>query len=166
MLIGQREDVVPRKHPVAHASNGGQSAVWALDSLPSHIADELEQWLEKLAALTLDEWRSIGRQCMVDDAASTARSEPMPSIHAVALRRELGATAWFVLDLVETATHRVRGDAARTSRAAERELARAVAAAEAAALAIAARERLPTPVYQTLRAPFDGIDERGELRLA
>lgn len=157
---------MPRKHSGAHAADAARgSTLWALDGLPDRAAHELERWLDALAGLTLDEWRAVGRQCLLGDAASPNGSESDASLEATIARRDLVATAWFVRDLVETATYPARAEAARASAAARRELDRAIAAAEAAALAIAAQDWLPSSAYRELRAPFQRLDRANVLRL-
>lgn len=140
---------------LVHRSNGG-SSVWALDGLPQAAARELEAWLDALAELTLDQWCDAGRASVRDGSMRGAAGE---ALAAVIDCHRLGVTAWYVRDLVSTAAYGARHQAEHASRKARRDLAVALAAAESAALSIAAKKWLSASDAAILRAPFDaGLD--------
>jgi hypothetical protein len=142
------------------------AGTWSLGNLPGRAAVELEQWLDDIGALTLEEWRSIGRDCMRDDPSNRARLAANMVLEQIVARHGLPTTAWFVRDLVETATHGIRMRASGASRSVRSDLARAISAANSAALALATQDWLPPGDRNALLAPFRRPTSPSALRLS
>ena len=152
------------RRQLAQRPNGG-SSLWELGGLPDGAARELERWLDGLSDLTLDQWCEIGRACTGDESAWAARAASAAALELVIDCQQLAVTTWYVRDLVDTAAYVARHEAEGAGRKVRRQLADAVAAAETAALAIAAAEWLPDEDAARLRAPFGLPNGPNALRL-
>jgi len=121
---------------------------------------------ERLAELAVSEWVEVGNAVLRDASAHTKRTAASARLVATIDGCELGVMAWFARDAIETSAFyvgRASGVAARDRRA----FAAARAAAEDMALALLAREFLPTSDYDTLCEPFktEAPRDRADIRL-
>lgn len=143
--------------------------------LPSAVADltpqdepalaAVNQFADRLAELPLSAWLDTGRCAMAANSDIAKRSTSYAILEATLNDRGLAVAAWYVRDAIETSAFYVAGSATRWARTDRRAFAAAHAAAEEAALALLAREFLPSADRATLCAPFEPV-VRGVLQLA
>ena len=134
-----------------HDATAGRSdkALRLLDGLPYDAQQTLERWLDALGELTPQAWLMVADGCSAHSADDAKRR-----IESIVSNAKLELTAWFIRDMVATATHATKGSVPR-----------ARAAANWAALAIALQSLLTDTELNALCAPFDAVIPRGALRL-
>jgi hypothetical protein len=137
-----------------------RNAARPLDGLTAASACALEHWLDALAELPLDRWVAVGHACAQDVAGRQKRVTSKALLDATFADQQLVLAAWFIRDMVQTATYRAATAAARARWSVRRDFAAARSAADGAALAIAAQQWLPREDHEALCAPFAAI-ERG-----
>ena len=119
-------------------------------------------FVDRLAALPLEEWLDIGRNELADPEGVSRRATAFAILEATIGTHGLGIAAWYARDAVETsvclASSGVPEWAARDHRA----MAAAHGAAEAAALALLASDALASTDLAALLAPFEHVLSRDE----
>lgn len=130
-------------------------ALWALKGLPDTTAHNLERWIDALATLPIDAWLRAGNRCVQRDHTALTITRACGRVEKAIAAHELAVTAWFIRDMVETATWRVRRAAVRRPSRVRAELAVARMAAEWAALAIATQSWLDAADLDALLGPFE-----------
>lgn len=111
-------------------------------------------FVDRLAALTLDQWLDVGHRLVTDHETLALRSTSWAIMDATIADRRLGVAAWHVRDAVETTAYLASDAASRLSRRERRLFAGAHAAAEDAALAVLVREHLSLEDFAVLCKPF------------
>ncbi len=133
-------------------------------SLPQGVAEmsagevpaleRVNDFVDRLAALPLADWLSVGRLLAADRVALTARSSAWPILDAAIGVRGLRVAAWYVRDAVETAAFLASGSACGWTSDERRAFAGAHRAAEEAALALLVQPDLPAIDFAVFYAPF------------
>jgi hypothetical protein len=135
------------------------------DGLAPESAHALESWLDALAELPLERWIAVGRACPRDLHSRQQRTASSALLEAIVADQQLALTAWFIGDMVQTATYAAATAASRAGPSERRDFAAARSAADWAALAIATQAWLPRVDRDALCAPFDTVIGNGALRI-
>lgn len=114
----------------------------------------LDGFLDRLVDLPLAEWLAIGESVVADRDRLPVRQRAWDELEAKLLSDRFGLAVWRVRDAVDTAAHIASRELHDWSRAERGMFAAAHGAAEAAALALLARDVLSTETYHALTAPF------------
>jgi hypothetical protein len=129
------------------------SDVVALAPNDAPALDVVNQFVDHLAELPLIAWLAIGRELSADGSLSIGQSAWIEVETAIAAQR-LGMGAWYIRDAIETAICLASRQTSRWSREERCQFASAHGAAEAAALALLARQHISTVSFRALCAPF------------
>jgi hypothetical protein len=115
---------------------------------------------DRLTALPIAEWLEVGRSESIDSAGMAQRATAFAILEAAIAAHGLGIAAWYARDTVETSAC-LAGCGMPCWTARERRLmAAAHGAAEAAALALLARDVLAPTDFAVLIAPFEHVLSR------
>ena len=124
-------------------------------------------FVDRLAELPYQAWLAIGRAQLTAAARVAPRATPFAILEATIATQGLGFAAWYARDAVETSAFLATNGASQCSPGGRRVIARAHGAAEAAALALLARDALAPTDFATLYAPFEHVLSSDEMpRLA
>jgi len=112
---------------------------------------------DRLTKLPVQAWLEVGRRETTDPARISQRTIALAALDAAIASHGLGVAAWYARDTVETSACLAGCDApCRTTRE-RRLMAAAHRAADAAALALLARDVLAPTDFETLCAPFEQV---------
>lgn len=135
--------------------------------LPKQVADltpeeepalaDVNVFVDRLAELPLDGWLTIGRSSIGDHSSVGRRATAFAILEATIATNALGVAAWYARDAVETSAFVATRSAARWTSKDRRAFAAAHAAAEEAALALLAHEKLPASDFALLIEPFASL---------
>ena len=115
---------------------------------------------DRLAALPIPEWLEVGRSAITDSAGMSQRATAFAILEAAIAAHGLGIAAWYARDTVETSAC-LAGCGMPCWTARDRRLmAAAHGAAEAAALALLARDVIAPADFAALIAPFEHLLRR------
>jgi hypothetical protein len=121
---------------------------------PSQARRGVDAFLDRLIELPLAEWLAIGELIVVDRDHVPVRRRAWDELEAKLRTGRLGVAAWSIRDAVDTAAYIATCESHRWTRHERGAFAAAHGAAEAAALALLARDDLPAEIYRSLTAPF------------
>jgi len=147
---------------IAFPDSASSSPGTLADVLSSGVTLEVvDSFAERLAHLPTPAWLAVGHSLLRDVSSHAPRATASALLVATINGRGLAIAAWYACDAIETSAFyasRVRGWRPADRRA----FATAYAAAEDAALALLAREFLPTSHCAMLCEPFEPL-ARGAL---
>ena len=124
-------------------------------------------FVDRLAELPLQEWLDIGRSQLAYPARASQRATAFAILEATIGTHGLGIAAWYARDAVETAVCMATSGVLSWTARDRRAIAAAHGVAEAAALALLARDSLAPTDLAVLLAPFEQVLSRDEvIRLA
>jgi hypothetical protein len=118
---------------------------------------EVGVFVDLLAGLALDDWLLVGRSAIGKRSAPERRATACGRLDATIRAHDLTVAAWYVRDSVETAACLAAGTVSRWQSLDRRMFSAAHGAADAAALALLARDLLPANVFALLMAPFTSV---------
>ncbi|HKW10962.1 MAG TPA: hypothetical protein VJO33_11335 [Gemmatimonadaceae bacterium] len=113
-----------------------------------------DAFLDQLVELPSAKWLAIGEALVADRDGIPVRQRSWEEVDATLIRGRLGLAVWRVREAVDTVAFLATREWPRWSRHERRVFAAAHGAAEAAALALLARDELPVEAYRALTAPF------------
>lgn len=145
--------------------------------LPQRVADltpedepglaEVDVFVDRLAELPIDVWLDIGRSLLGDSSTVGQRATAFAILEATIGTHGLGLAAWYTRDAVETSAFVASKSVSRWTSEDRCIFAAAHAAAEDAALAVLARDKLATRDFDLLVVPFASlasVDVKGSLK--
>ena len=118
------------------------------------VLGRVDAFLDHLVELPAAEWLAIGEDLIADRNGVPVRHRTWAELEAILLRGRFGLAVWKVREAVDTVAFLATREWPRWSRHERRLFAAAHGAAEAAALALLARDELPADAYRALIAPF------------
>lgn len=132
--------------------------------LPQRVADltpedepglaEVDAFVDRLAELPIDVWFDIGRSLLGHSSTVGQRETAFAMLEATIGAHGLGLAVWYTRDAVETSAFLASKSVPRWTSEGRCIFAAAHAAAEDAALAVLARDKLATRDFELLVAPF------------
>jgi hypothetical protein len=122
----------------------------------------VDAFLDQLVELPLAEWLVIGEAVVAARERVPVRQRAWDELEAKLVSGRLGVTVWSVRDAVDTAAHIATRESHQWSRQERGTFAAAHGAAEVAALALLARDELPTETYRALTVPFTACIDAAE----
>jgi hypothetical protein len=136
------------------------ACVTALTPCDEPALAPVNAFADRLTTLPMHEWMDVGRSETADPARAAQRATAFAILEAAIAAHGLGIASWYARDTVETSVCLATGGApCRTARDL-RLIAAAHGAAEAAALALLARDVLAASDFATLFAPFEYLVTR------
>ena len=142
MTLVSRISVVPPAEAEAESWSAGAALVC------------VDAFLHRLVDLPLAHWLAIGEALVADREYVPVRQRAWDKLESDLNDRRLGVAAWQVRDAVDTAAHIASRESHHWLSHDRACFAAAHGAAEAAALALLARDQLPIETYRALTAPF------------
>jgi len=136
--------------------------VTALTPSDEPALTRVNEFADRLAALPVEEWLDIGRSEIAAPARASLRSTAFALLEAAIAANGLGIAAWYARDTVETSVCLATGGTSCRMARDRRVMAAAHGAAEAAALALLARDVLAPTDFAVLLAPFEHVLSRDE----
>jgi hypothetical protein len=135
--------------------------------LPQRVADltpedepglaEVDVFVDRLAELPIDVWLDIGRSLLGDSSTVGQRETAFAIVEATIGTYGLGLAAWYTQDAVETSAFVASKSVPRWTSEDRCIFTAAHAAAEDAALAVLARDKLATRDFDLLVAPLASL---------
>lgn len=114
-------------------------------------------FVDRLVELPIGEWLAIGRRQIDAATAAMQHATAFAILEATIGVRGLGVAAWYVYDAVETSAFLATNSVSQWTAGERRVFSAAHAAAEDAALALLARDKLAPEDFATLVAPFEHL---------
>ncbi len=115
---------------------------------------DVNTYVDRLAELPLDQWLAIGRSVIERGSSAEPEATAFVILEATLADQGLDIAAWYARDAVETSAFFVARSAAGWTKHDRRVFAAAHAAAETAALALLARDKLSGTDLSLLIGPF------------
>ena len=124
------------------------------EDLSAPSLERVDAFLDRLVELPLASWLAVGESVVADRERLPVRQRAWDELEAKLVHGQLGMTIWSVRDAVDTAAYIACHESHGWSRREREVFAAAHGAAEAAALALLARDHLSKETYRALTAAF------------